>query len=458
MYNYFIRFSGEICIKWRHTRWKYINKLAKNIEEKLEDIIINIHVWFDKITLTTEKQCDEQLIKVFWIANFSVFEKYKLHTYENLLEKAYDFYKDKVDNYQTFCVNVNRKWNHTFKSVDLEKDLGQKLNKHSSVDIKNPEYQANLIIDQDTVFLMHYTTHWFWWFPVWAAGRTTMMLSWGIDSAVSTWMLYKMWMDVDFVFFDLGGKDEYLQSLEIADYLQKTRWNGTKGNYYYCDFKKLVEGIMYTEKKYRNLVLKYFFYIATSKIASFRKNLSIATWEALNQVSTQVIQNLNLLDRFSYKLVLRPLLCSTKHEIMQSAQNIWTYNLSYKGAENCSLVTQQAETKWNYKKVIQQVEKIPENLLEEAIGNTRKINIQEEILNLKYCNNTSENTSQRYIIYIKHSANDYMESAYNFYFEEKDKLLNLDKSQKYIVSCKHWKLSPVIKDFLEENWYDVIHR
>jgi thiamine biosynthesis protein ThiI len=105
-----------------------------------------------------------------------------------------------------------------------------------------------------------------------------------------------------------------------------------------------IEYIRTLPHKYQNLLLKYFFYKVSDKLAYRHKANAVITGEALGQVSTQTIQNITLLDKYIYHSVFRPTLFMSKLEIIDIAEKIGTFDMSYKGKEFCAIATKNVVT------------------------------------------------------------------------------------------------------------------
>ncbi len=453
MYSYLIRFTGEIWIKWAKTRWNYIRKLSSNIEKAVGDNLVDIKYSFDKIVLHTEANVDNKLANVFWIAKFSKFKYYKFENIDDLLEYGENFYKNTVS-WKKFAVRVNRIGEHTFKAMDLEKSLWAKLYKYSSwVNLKNPDVWVKLEIYYDYAYFLEYTKEWAWWFPIWSVWRIPVLFSWWIDSSVAVWYLFRMWFDLDLIYFDLWWDKPFEASFDTAKYMYSNFWYWSKMSFYKVDFKDLIWLLSWIKQSYQVLALKYYFYKFTELFCNLSSYNWFATWEAINQVSTQVFKNLYVLDNCTDKFVIRPLICLPKQDIMNIAKNIWSFELSYKWEEFCSISSTKVETDANINKLKNEIQKLDFDI-EVLLEKTEKIDFK----NKEKSSYFTKDIVDREIIYIQRNPSDFSDKYKNVLFKYyKNELSKLDKSKKYFIICKKWKLSNIVYSYMKENWFDVIY-
>ncbi len=450
-FSYIIRFTWEIWIKWSFSRWNYIRKLSSNIEKAAQKNIISINHQFDKIILHTETNVDKILCNVFGITKFSKYNKLNFTDFDDLLNKSFEFFKDRIK-WQTFAVAVKRIWNHSFTSMDLQKALGEKLFElWNPVNLKNPQIKASLEIHDDKVLLFDYTKQWPWWFPLGSVWRVPVLFSWGIDSAVCVWFLYRMWMDVDFIYYDLGWEDNFFCAIKVAQILQNQRWYWTKWSFWTLDLKDLIVKLQDVKPSYKMLILKYYFYKIAEHLCSKYWCESFATWEAINQVSTQIFDNLNLLNKFTNFFVIRPLVCMPKQQIMKYAKFIWTFDESYKWEEFCNISSKNT-TKWSFKTMQKQINTINYNL-KSIVENAKKVNID----NPWHQKNTIQDIETRQTLYIQRNKEDLSVYQNILYKDFKTTIPKLPKDKKYYITCKKWKLSKIVWKWMQDNWFDVVY-
>lgn len=98
---------------------------------------------------------------------------------------------------------------------------------------------------------------------------------------------------------------------------------------------------------------------------------AIVTGEALGQVSSQTLSNLNTIDQVADVPVLRPLIGFDKEQIISDARMIGTDKLSEKIPEYCALNKRRPATKSARKNITEAELSMDFNILTEAVDNAK---------------------------------------------------------------------------------------
>jgi thiamine biosynthesis protein ThiI len=104
----------------------------------------------------------------------------------------------------------------------------------------------------------------------------------------------------------------------------------------------------------------------TEKLAQSLKINCLITGENLAQVSSQTIENMTIIEQATNLLIIRPLICFNKEEIMEIAQKIETKKISeLKGEDCCSLfIPDNPTTKANLDYVIKIENQLKDKIFE----------------------------------------------------------------------------------------------
>jgi len=98
--------------------------------------------------------------------------------------------------------------------------------------------------------------------------------------------------------------------------------------------KKIVNN---TKDKYRIILYRRLMMRIASHIADQEKALALFTGEAVGQVSSQTLENINVISRATDYPILRPLISEDKEEVIKKSQKIKTYEISIQPEEDtCS--------------------------------------------------------------------------------------------------------------------------
>ncbi len=349
MKKYIVKYAGEISTKQSRTRWRMINQLYSNIIKALKYHNIKLNkgkATWDFIYVELEEKALEVLRYIPGIQYLAEVEVIHELEKEKILEKGLELFKDKVDG-KRFAVRCRNRLtqNKTYRSMDIEVELGSLLYDYAAgVKLTNPDITCRVEIKEEGAFFYSEKINGIIGFPTGNTGKGIMLLSGGIDSPVAAYSMIRMGMTPVFVYFDLGGAEQKKLTIKAFKYLYEKYLPGQNIDYISIPFEKTIEYIRTLPQKYQNLLLKYFFYKVSEKLAFKYRAKAIVTGEALGQVSTQTVDNIIMLDKYSSYSVFRPTLFMPKLEIISLAEQIGTMDFAYTGKEYCAIATKRVAT------------------------------------------------------------------------------------------------------------------
>lgn len=373
--KFIIRYGREIMIKSTPVRKRFTKILYTNIANSLKvlETKFKLHHSFDKIDLEIDDEFAldtiEILRKVPGIELFSIVKTYKFENLEDTKNIALDYYKDKIEG-KSFVVRVKRTWSHIFGSLDAEKEIGWHLlhnSNNTKVSLKNPDIIVNIDIATDKFHLITETLRWVWGYPVWVQERVVSLISGWFDSSVSSFLMAKRWVRVDYLFFNLWWITHEIWVKQISKYIHQSFSPSYKAKFISVDFEKLsYEIVTKIETKYRWVILKILMHKVAEMITQTNAYYGIVTGESIGQVSSQTLVNMSVIDSFTNALILRPLITFNKQEIIEIAKTIWTYNYSLSMPEYCGMISVNPTTEARLDKVVKEFEKIDIEIINEA--------------------------------------------------------------------------------------------
>lgn len=165
-----------------------------------------------------------------------------------------------------------------------------------------------------------------------------MLISGGIDSPVASHILTMYDIQHQYVNF-IGSIDDHISKnkiISIVNHLQSRHSTFPKSIIFFVDFGKLQEEIAKVcAESYRVIMYKIYMIQIANFICKENKYNFIGMGNSLGQVASQTPQNLYLTDYFSELPILSPLVGMTKHEIINIARNIGTYDFSICSGNDC---------------------------------------------------------------------------------------------------------------------------
>ncbi len=446
--KFLIKYSSEIALKSDRTKRRLMHILYTNLKEALKEMDFQIRKeWFGMV-VDAPPEALSILRRVFGIEIISPVEEVQFKSLEELLERGREICLGKV-NGKRFAVRSTRTGKHDFSSRDVERQLGALLVKAGKVDLTNPEITCYVEIKGQRAFIYTEKIRGEGGFPLGSEGRVLALLSGGIDSAVAVWYAYRMGLDVDFLFFDLGGEQREI-ALKMARFLREIWGYGSRGEFIHVPFQKVVAQIMNVRPSYRNLMLKYAFYRVSERIAQERKLDAILTGESIGQVSTQTLKNLSLLDRSINTMIIRPLAAMRKSEIIEMARRIGTFDMSYRGKEYCAISKKNVETHGSMEKLLLEREKMDWSVVE---------NLKPRILPLKQ-EKTEETTPEdlygRTIIDLREGGREIPGAVKMTLEKAVSSFSEWDKSRRYLIVCEKGMKSALLEEMMRDAGFDVI--
>ena len=377
---------GELTTKGDN-RKEFINLLYENIKDKLKKYEVNIIKEHSRMYIEYRKEDQKEIIKVlkatFGIHAYAIV--HKVETDKNLICETIlkEFKKEK---FKTFKVETKRR-DKTLPttSMDFNKIVATHILKNCNdiyVDIHNPETYIKIELNKDYTYFYFNEYKGLGGYPVKAAGKGLLMLSGGIDSPVAGYLAIKRGVKIDAIYFEAlphTSLDAREKVITLAKKLSK--YNGNL-KLHIVPITKLQEEIYQKiDSTYMITILRRMMYRISEEIARKNKNLVLINGESIGQVASQTLTSMNAINEVVKIPVIRPVACFDKLEIIDIAKKIDTYNTSILPYEDCCTIFVPKHPVINPKinKCIEFENKIDyENLIKEAVQNTKTITIKEE--------------------------------------------------------------------------------
>ncbi len=340
--------EGEVVLKGLNKR-SFEQKLLSNIRRRIRRFG-RFEVIAHQSIIYVEPQsgdCDvdgafEALEKVFGIMTMTraaACEK----TPEAILAKAKEYLFDQLSAAKTFKVE-SRRGDKSFPmtSVQLSQYVGGELNDAFpglTADMHDPEFTVHLEVRDRAAYVHGAPIEAAGGLPVGTAGAAVTMLSGGIDSPVSTWMMAKRGMrliPVHFFSFPYTSELAKQKVLDLAKLL--VPWCG-RMNVQIVPFTHIQEEIRdKCPEDYFTLVMRRMMMRIACAVAADNKCGAIITGESLGQVASQTMEAMAATEDCADRPVLRPLVGMDKKEVIAIAERIGTFQTSILPYEDCCTV------------------------------------------------------------------------------------------------------------------------
>ncbi len=387
--HFIVKVFPEIIIKSPPVRKRFIKQLRDNLRRLLEDVGVEIDVQRDweKIEIVAPgadaaviARVSEVLAHTPGIANFSLIKAYPLGDLDDIYQNVLPHWREALAG-KTFCVRVKRHGNHDFTSVQVEQYVGGGLlhnTQAKGVDLHNPDVVVQLEIKKNRLFVITNKTQGLGGFPLGSQDSVLSLISGGFDSTVSTYLCIKRGLRSHYCFFNLGGRAHEIGVKEVAYYLWNKYGASHRVKFVTVPFEDVVREILEkVDNSYMGVVLKRMMLRAAEQVAESLEIPALVTGESVAQVSSQTLINLNVIDRATDMLVLRPLSTMDKGEIISISRRIGTETFAASMPEYCGVISVNPTTRAKAARVEAEEEKFDMAILQRAIDERIAQNIDE---------------------------------------------------------------------------------
>lgn len=338
------RLAGDVCTKGSQTRRTFQRRLKSNLKDALN------RARADYSMQLTEARIDiagddpalvEYASRVFGLASITRGRQYDWQTLDDVVRLGVQEFGDAVVG-KKFAVRTRRSGNTRdvpFRSPDVDRALGAALlDRSAGVNLDNPEFTARVDVRSDSVVFYEAEVPAPGGLPMGVEGRALALISGGFDSSVAAFEMMSRGIDLDFVFFNLGGPPHEQAVIDVLRTLTDRWCYGARPELHVVDFRPIV-GELKTKVRgrYWQVLLKRLMLRAADRIASEGDYLALVTGDALGQVSSQTLHNLHAVSAPIQSLILRPLVGYDKDDIIKVSRIVGTHDLSAQTAEYCAL-------------------------------------------------------------------------------------------------------------------------
>ena len=347
-----IRFGGEITIKARGTRTRFIRRLVVNIEQALQGAGIEYRIdrtWSRLFVSTEDERAPALLSRIFGVQTVSPSRLVPVTDLEGIVAAGVEAFSGKLEG-KTFAVRSRRTGDRKVSGVtspEVERHLGAALLPFAAgVDLTRPDVTAALEITTAGTYFFEERIQGPAGLPAGIEGRALSLVSGGFDSIVASWEMLKRGVHLDFLFCNLGGSDHLADVVRVLDKLLKDWGYGLEPRLVVVDFERVVQAIQSSSPpRFWQVVLKRMMLRTADRVARRMHCQALVTGEAVGQVSSQTLHNLAVISAVTEMPILRPLIGSNKDEITRRAQRIGTYEASAAVPEYCALVQRRPATR-----------------------------------------------------------------------------------------------------------------
>ena len=340
---------GEIAIR-KNNRKFFVEKLLRTIRRNL-DGLGDFYVVKEQGRLIVEDRGGEidfdqvipKIICIMGIIGVSPGVRTKDQSLDNLKKVCAEHVAMiGAENYKTFKIETKRSnKNYPLVSRDVSAAVGEHILEkftNLTVDVHNPELTVYIELRNDA-YIYSKQIKGFGGLPVGSSGKGIVMLSGGIDSPVSAFLMAKRGVEVEGVYFNSPPYTSERAKQKVVDLAEKlTEFTGGF-RLYVAPFTDIQ---LYLLENVPHDKLTIFMKRAMTRIACILGErdgaLAVITGDSVGQVASQTMQGLHAISSVATMPILRPLAGFDKQEIIDIAVKIGTFDISTRPYEDCCTI------------------------------------------------------------------------------------------------------------------------
>ena len=344
----FLLKMGEMVLKGLNRR-SFEDKLIGNLRRRTAKCG-NFRIYSKQSTIYVEPVNDESDLTAAYAACKQVFGVIAVSRalpcekdVQAIIRTAKDYLAPEFARAKDFKVESKRA-DKTFPmgSIQLSQWVGGALHDafpHLTVDVHHPELTVYVEVREDAAYVHGPAEAAAGGLPLGMGGHAVSLLSGGIDSPVSSYMIAKRGVQLEMIHFASPPYTSELAREKVLKLAQElTPWCGRLA-VFIIPFTEIQEEIRRKcPEDHFTLIMRRFMMRLADMLAQELRCRALVTGENLGQVASQTMQALAVSEDVTTMPVLRPLIGLDKEEIVKIARKIGTFDTSILPYEDCCTV------------------------------------------------------------------------------------------------------------------------
>lgn len=349
---------GEIAVRGNNRKF-FIERLLRTIRKNLDDIG-DFYVVKEQGRLIVEDRGGKldfykvipRILCIMGIIGVSPGVRVRNQELDNLKKVCAEHIRSiGADKYKTFKIETKRSnKSYPLESREVSAAVGEYILDefpNFTVDVHNPELTVYIELRNDA-YVYSELIKGLGGLPVGSSGKGIVMLSGGIDSPVSAFMMAKRGVEVEGVYFNSPPYTSERAKQKVVDLAERLTMFTGGFKLYVVPFTDLQ---LYLLENVPHDKLTIFLKRAMTRVACILGErdgaLAVITGDSVGQVASQTMQGLHAISAAATMPILRPLAGFDKQEIVDIARKIGTFDISVRPYEDCCtiFVAKHPETK-----------------------------------------------------------------------------------------------------------------
>ena len=257
--------------------------------------------------------------------------------------------------------------NYPYTSPEICINMGSVILEHysnMSVDIHNPEVLFTVEI-RGKAYIYSVVIPGLGGLPVGTAGKAMVLLSGGIDSPVSSYMIAKRGVQVEAVYFHAPPYTSERAKQKVIDLAKQISKYTGPIKLHVINFTE-IQMYIYDQCPHDQLtiIMKRYMLKIAETLGNADGCLGLVTGESIGQVASQTMQSMAVIEEACEMPIYRPVIAFDKQDIVDIAEKIGTYEISIQPYEDCctTFVAKHPVTKPTLKSICKSEEHLTEKI------------------------------------------------------------------------------------------------
>ena len=339
---------GEVVLKGLNRR-AFEDRLLSNTRRRMK-ACGNFNIYMRQSTIYVEpkdENCDmeaayaacQQIFGVVAVARAVPCEK----SVEAIVSTAKTYLAGEFAQAQTFKVESKRADKHFYlNSIQISQAVGGELAEafpNVSVDVHKPDLTVYVEIREKFAYVHAPSVPGAGGLPIGTGGHAVSLLSGGLDSPVSSWMIARRGVELEMVHFVSPPYTSQQAQDKVVELARLLTASCGRMIVHIIPFTEIQEEIRKNcPEEYFTLIMRRFMMRLAEAVAKKAGAKALVTGESLGQVASQTMLSLGVTEAVTTMPVLRPLIGMDKVEIIRLSRRIGTYDTSILPYEDCCTV------------------------------------------------------------------------------------------------------------------------
>lgn len=339
---------GEVVLKGLNRR-SFEDRLLTNTRRRMK-ACGSFNIYMRQSTIYVEPkngECDmeaayqacQQIFGVVAVARAVPCEK----SVEAIVETAKTYLADAFAQARTFKVESKRADKHFYlNSIQISQAVGGELAEafpNVSVDVHKPDLTVYVEIREKFAYVHAPSVPGAGGLPIGTGGHAVSLLSGGLDSPVSSWMIARRGVELEMVHFVSPPYTSQQAQDKVVELARLLTASCGRMIVHIIPFTEIQEEIRKNcPEEFFTLIMRRFMMRIAEAVAKKAGASALVTGESLGQVASQTMLSLGVTEAVTTIPVLRPLIGMDKVEIIRMARRIGTYDTSILPYEDCCTV------------------------------------------------------------------------------------------------------------------------